>query len=572
MSFDGIVTRSVVHELSNNLINGRITKIKQPYKSDLFITVRANRKNFQLLISVNPSFSRMHLTDKKTENPADPPMFCMMLRKHLEGGFIRAINQQGMERVVTFEIEGRNELGDRSEKQLIFEIMGKHSNVLLVEKQSGLILDAIKHLPPSVNRHRTVLPGREYTAPPAQHKADPLTSDEDEVLRKLDFNQGKLAKQMVDAFTGISPLIASEIVHRAGLGDSRKAASSFTDVMEDIRSHHYRPQMIDVNGKEYYSVVELTYLQGKPRYFDTISELLERFHSGKAERDRVKQQAHDLERMLRNEWQKNKKKLKKLDQTIKKSEKALQSQKFGELLTANMHLLRGGEKHIEVLDYYEENGAQLTIPLNPEKSPSENAQNYFRKYNKAKTSLQMTAKQIRETNKEMDYLDQLIQQIESAAPSDIEDIREELSEQGYIKKRIQKNNKKKKKSSRPQPEKFTSSEGIEVLVGKNNKQNEYVTNRIAHQGDTWLHTKDIPGSHVVIRSDNFGEQTLLEAANIAAFYSKAKYSASVPVDYTIIKHVHKPSGAKPGFVTYDHQSTVFVTPDEDLVLRLRKTD
>ncbi|SDH91869.1 Rqc2 family fibronectin-binding protein [Alteribacillus bidgolensis] len=568
MSFDGIMTRAVIHECEQHLLNGRITKIKQPYKTDLLLTIRANRKNKQLLISANPSFSRMHLTNASFENPPEPPMFCMLLRKHIEGGFIREIKQNEMERIVTFVIEGKNEIGDVSIKHLIIEIMGKHSNIMLVEEESNQILDSMKHLPPSVNRHRTILPGREYIGPPKQHKADPLAADENEVLRKLDSNQGKIDHQLVQAFTGLSPQTAKEIVHRAGLGSTEKIAASFTDVMKNVKEHHYYPQIKSTDGKEYYSVIELTHLKGSTKVFDSVSELLDRFHSGKAERDRVKQQAHDLERLLRNEWQKNKKKIKKLEKTVQQAEKAHDAQKYGELLTANLHLIKGGEKEIEVIDYYDENGGTLIIPLNPEKTPSENAQSFFRKYNKAKTSLEMGKKQIKQTKEEMVYLEQLIQQLESAAPSDIDEIREELSEQGYVKKRAKKG-KKKHKPAKPVLEKYVSNDGTEILVGKNNKQNEYLTSRVAHKEDTWLHTKEIPGSHVVIRSNSLSEQTLLEAANIAAYYSKAKDSASVPVDYTKIKHVRKPNGAKPGFVTYEQQSTVFVTPDEDLILKLR---
>ncbi|SDG96075.1 Predicted component of the ribosome quality control (RQC) complex, YloA/Tae2 family, contains fibronectin-binding (FbpA) and DUF814 domains [Alteribacillus persepolensis] len=568
MSFDGIMTRAVVHELFEHLANGRITKIKQPYPTDLLITVRANRKNHQLFLSANPSFARMQLTSASFQNPAEPPMFCMLLRKHIENGFIREIKQDGMERVVTFVIEGKNEIGDTSTKHLIIEIMGKHSNIILVDESSNQILDSMKHLPPSVNRHRTVLPGRPYVEPPKQNKRNPLPAEKTDVLKALDANQGKIDRQLVQAFTGLSPQTAKEIVHRAGLGSAEKIADTFIKMMQNVNNHCYRPNIKLSGSKEYYSVMELTHTDGKSQYFDSVSEMLERFHTGKAERDRVKQQAHDLERLLRNEWQKNKKKIKKLEQTIQQAEKALSSQKYGELLTANLHLVHGGEKEVEVMDYYDENGGSLTIPLDPEKTPSENAQSYFRKYNKAKTSLEMGRQQITEAKEEMTYIEQLIQQVESASVGDIADIREELSEQGYLKKQVSKRNKR-KKSSQPALEKYTSTDGTDILVGKNNKQNEYLTSKVANKEDTWLHTKNIPGSHVVIRGASFSEQTLAEAANIAAYYSKAKDSASVPVDYTKVRHVRKPNGAKPGFVTYEQQSTIFVTPDEELLYQLR---
>ncbi|RSL31285.1 fibronectin/fibrinogen-binding protein [Salibacterium salarium] len=569
MSFDGTMTKAVIDECKNTFLNGRITKIKQPYKTDLLLTIRANHTNHQLLLSANPSFSRMHLSDIKVENPKEPPMFCMLLRKHIEGGFIREIRQDGMERIVTFVIEGKNELGDTSLKHLVVEIMGKHSNIMLIEEDTNLILDSMKHLPPSVNSYRTILPGREYTAPPEQNKQNPLEANEETVVRKLDMNQGKLDRQLVESFSGVSPQTAAEVIHRTGLGSTpNKIAAGFVEIMKEIKQERYSPQIVFADSKEYYSVLELGHVEGQKQEFDSVSDMLDRFHSGKAERDRVKQRAHDLERLLRNEWQKNKKKIKKLEQTEQRAEKALQAQKSGELLTANLHLIKGGETEIEVIDYYDENGGTTVIELDPEKSPSENAQSFFRQYNKAKKSLEMSKQQITEARSEMTYLEQLIQQLESAAPSDIEEIREELSEQGYIKKRVQKG-KKKKKTALPVLEKFVASDGTEMYVGKNNKQNEYLTSRVANRDDTWLHTKEIPGSHVVVRSNDVTEETLLEAANIAAYYSKAKESSSVPVDYTKIKHVRKPNGAKPGFVTYDNQSTVFVTPDQDLVFNLR---
>ncbi|WP_018921311.1 Rqc2 family fibronectin-binding protein [Salsuginibacillus kocurii] len=568
MSFDGIVTRAITHELSETLVPGRITKIKQPTAQDIILTIRANRTNHQLLVSVHPSFARLHLTNQSFENPAEPPMFCTLLRKHLDGAFIRAIEQKEMERIITLTIEGRDELGDPSEKKVIIEIMGKHSNVTLVDAESEQIIDGIKHLSPAVNRHRTIMPGRTYVFPPAQHKRNPLEADEEECLKQLDPNQGKIDKQIVSAFSGISPLVASEITHRAGLGNVRQVAEAFTTIFADISKHHYSPTLVTSKDKEYFSALPLTQFNEQASHFESMSELLEQFFSGKAERDRVKQQAYDLERMLRNEWQKNKKKLKKLEKDLQKAEKDTEAQKLGELLTANMHLVKTGMEEIEVLDYYDEAGGSLTIVLDPEKSPSDNAQAYFQKYNKAKTTAQEAKKQNKLTVREMNYLEGLLQQIESASPGDIQEMREELEEEGYI-KRKQEKKKRKKKDTRPQLEKYRSSTGDEIYVGKNNKQNEHLTNRYARSSDIWLHTKDIPGSHVVIRNAEPEEATLMEAANIAAYFSKAKASSSVPVDYTEIKHVKKPSGAKPGFVTYDQQKTLYVTPDQSLIEQLK---
>ena len=568
MSFDGIMTQAVVQEVQQTLQSGRITKIHQPYKTDLVITVRANRKNHQLLLSVNPSLSRMHLTDEKYQNPPEPSMFCMLLRKHLEGGFVREVSQQGLERIVSLRIENKDEIGDLTERTLVMEIMGKHSNVVLLNEDRTHILDSMKHISPAQNTVRTILPGQTYIEPPSQHKANPLEAEAGDVLRALDANQGKLDRQLMQAFEGISPQSAKETAHRAGLGSLQKLADTFTALMSDVKIGNFQPQIVTTEAsKEYYSAIDLTHVDGTKETFDSVSAMLDRYHNGKAERDRVHQQAHDLERFLQNEREKNERKLKKLHQTITQAENRLVYQKYGELLTAHMHQLRGGENEIEVTDYYDPEGGTLTIELEPELSPSDNAQRYFKRYNKAKTSLSEAKKQIKLTRREIDYLDRLIQQVETAAPSDIDDIREELSDGGYLKKRVQK--KKQRKNTKPQVEQYVSSAGILLLVGKNNRQNEYVTNRVANVGDTWLHTKDIPGSHVVIRSTDVDEETLKEAAVLAAYFSKARSSSSVPVDYTLIRHVRKPNGAKPGFVTYDQQSTLFVTPEESLVLEMK---
>lgn len=568
MSFDGIMTQAVVQEVHQTLQSGRITKIHQPYKTDLVITVRANRKNHQLLLSVNPSLSRMHLTDEKYQNPLEPSMFCMLLRKHLEGGFVREVSQQGLERIVSLRIENKDEIGDLTERTLVMEIMGKHSNVVLLNEDRTHILDSMKHISPAQNTVRTILPGQAYIGPPSQHKANPLEAEAGDVLRALDANQGKLDRQLMQAFEGISPQSAKETAHRAGLGSLQKLADTFTALMQDVKNGNFQPQIVTTEAnKEYYSAIDLTHVDGTKESFDSVSAMLDRYHNGKAERDRVHQQAHDLERFLQNEREKNERKLKKLRQTITQAENRLVYQKYGELLTAHMHQLRGGENEIEVTDYYDPEGGTLTIELEPELSPSDNAQRYFKRYNKAKTSLSEAKKQIKLTRREIDYLDRLIQQVETAAPSDIDDIREELSDGGYLKKRVQK--KKQKKNTKPQVEQYVSSTGTLLLVGKNNRQNEYVTNRVANAGDTWLHTKDIPGSHVVVRSTDVDEETLKEAAVLAAYFSKARSSSSVPVDYTLIRHVRKPNGAKPGFVTYDQQSTLFVTPEESLVLEMK---
>lgn len=568
MAFDGIVTRAVTQDISSKLQTGRVVKIHQPYATDIVMTIRAQGVNYSLFISVNPNFARYHLTNVKFQNPKEPPLFCMVLRKHLEGAVIESITQDGLERIITFSFKGRNELGDVSFKKLTLELMGRHSNLIFMDEENDVILESIKHIPPSLSQYRTVLPGQSYQSPPHMDKKNPLTADDEEIVRAVDFNQGKIDKQLIQYFSGLSPQVVKEMIHRAGYVNRDTLPEAFREVLSPVGKNEYTPQMIVEDGKESFTVIPLTHKDGAVRSFDTVHDLLDGYFTNKAERDRVKQRAYDLERLLKNEFEKNKKKIKKLEKTLKDADKAAEQQKFGELLTANMHLVKPKQKEITVIDYYDEAQGELTIQLSPRKSASENAQQFFKKYHKLKNSVKFVKKEIRSARVEMEYFDRLIQQMELASTEDIEDIREELIQGGYLKNRSKQ--KKKKKQSVPTLDRYRSSAGIELYVGKNNKQNEYLTTRMARQDDTWLHTKDIPGSHVLIRSTNPDETSILEAATLAAYFSKSRMSANVPVDYTLIRHVKKPNGAKPGYVTYDKQTTVYVTPEEQLVEKLKQ--
>jgi predicted ribosome quality control (RQC) complex YloA/Tae2 family protein len=569
MSFDGLFTRAITNELSSLLKGGRINKIHQPYKNEIILAVRANGVNHKLLLSAHPSYARVQITNEQYDNPNEPPMFCMLLRKHLEGSIIEEIKQVGLDRMIIFEVKGRNELGDISYKQLIIEIMGRHSNIIIVDKNRNVILDSIKHISFAVNTHRAIMPGQEYIMPPKQEKLDPLESDTDDVLRSIDFNSGNLDKQLVASFAGISPILAREIVFKAGLANRMTLPQSFIETMNQIKEHSYNPSITYGSTKEAFYLIPLEHMKGEAKSYGSLSSLLDRFYFGKAERDRVKQQGNDLERLIINEKEKNEKKIKKLESTLEDAKKAEQFQLYGELLTANIFLAQRGMKEITVVNYYDEDGATITIPMDPRKTPSENAQKYFIKYQKAKNSVNIVLEQIELAKAEAAYFDALLQQVEAASPKDIEEIREELVEGGYIRARQKKSNKN-KQNQKPVLEKYQASDGTEIIVGKNNKQNDYLTNKAAARDDIWLHTKDIPGSHVVIRSKEPAEETILEAAQIAAYFSKARNSSSVPVDFTKVRHVKKPAGAKPGFVIYEQQQTVYVTPDEDTILKLKQ--
>ena len=586
MAFDGLVVHSLVRELQA-LVGGRIGKVHMPSANDIVLNLRAAGGGVKLLLSANPTYPRVHVTEQSFVNPLEAPMFCMLLRKHCEGGIVESITQPGLERIVVIRVRQRDELGDLSTKSIVIEIMGRHSNIILLDPASGQILDGIHHVTPAVSSHRVVLPGSAYVAPPEQHKRNPLETEREAFVKLLGeaAPEGAAAadweRAIVRHFSGISPLVAREIVYRAGIGQPVAAEAgggadaagrlwdSFRDIMEQIAQGNAEPNICEqpASGKSFFSVVRLSHLQGEPRSYASVSACLEAYYGDKAERDTVKQRASDMIRLLTNERVKNVKKLEKLRETLEEAGEADKYRVAGELLTASMHLFAKGDKEVEVIDYYDEQQRTVKLALDPLLTPSENAQKYFKKYAKLKNSLSVVKEQMSQAEAEIVYLDSVLQQLASAGMADIEEIRDELIEQGYMRSRGKKLHRK-KTGGKPSLACYTSSEGIPIYVGKNNTQNEYLTNRLAHPGDTWLHTKDIPGSHVVIRSPEFGEPTLSEAAMLAAYFSQARESSRVPVDYTRIRHVRKPGGAKPGFVIYDHQKTLFVTPDPELIKRL----
>lgn len=592
MSLDGIVTRALVDELQQT-IGARIHKLYQPTEHDLILHIRTGGKNRKLLLSANPTYPRVHFTEHSYMNPSEPPMFCMLMRKHCEGGVIEKIEQIGRERILHITVRSRDELGDESQKKIIIELTGRHSNIIIVDPASSTIIDGIHHVTPAISSFRIVMPGFAYTAPPEQHKLDPL-SVEPSVFESLFLEQIEaspeqiidfkfLSKWLVQHFSGVSPRLADEIVWRTGLftaldGQELTEATAeqeprtphtvilrlrevFLQAMDDVSQQRYKPTLlVDQRGKTYFSALEITHINGETQSFDTMSECMEHFYGDKAERDMIKQRVGDLFRFLQQEHAKNTKKLDKLEETLQDAQDADRFRIMGELLFASLHMISRGDNEITLINYYDENGASITIPLDPLLAPSDNAQRYFKKYNKAKNSIAVVQEQMTAAREENRYFETLMQQLEDATVQDAQEMREELVGQGYLRDRGRKD-KRKKKDSRPTVYCYTSSENIPIYVGKNNLQNEYVTNRLGKPNDTWLHTKDIPGSHVVIRSEQFGDATLEEAAQLAAYFSQAKHSSQVPVDYTLIRHVRKPNGAKPGFVIYERQKTLFITPD-----------
>lgn len=560
MAFDGLFTTAMTEELQQ-LVTGRIAKIHQPNAQEIVMHIRANSNNYKLLFSIHSAYARVQITTQTIDNPTEPPMFCTLLRKHLEGGVIAAITQEDGDRIITFDINATNEIGDPVKRIVSAEIMGRHSNVLLIDAQTNKIIDSLKHLPPAVNSYRTVMPGAAYIAPPAQQKANPFTTSAEDVATF--FARPREAKEVQQQFAGFSTMHAQELLHRIGDGDALTAWQQF---LQQLRGAH-APTYCEVGNKVLFSPTTITHVEEATESFTSLGALLDRVFFARAERDRVKQQAGDLERWLQNERDKLQLKMRKLEQDYARAEKLDTLQLYGELLMANIYAFSKGETSVTVANYYSEEGEMVTIPLNPRKTPVENAQHYYTRYTKAKNALIMVKQQLEKTAADLTYFELLAQQVQHASPSDIEEIREELAEQGLLRLRA---SKKKKKVTKPAPESYMSSTGIPISVGKNNKQNDFLTFKLAKRFETWLHTKDIPGSHVVIHSDAPDEQTLAEAAVLSAYFSKARESSAVPVDYTEVRHVKKPNGAKPGFVIYFEQKTLFVTPDEALVMQLKQ--
>lgn len=565
MAYDGLFTKKMIESLQD-LVSGRIHKINQLENDTIIIVVRQNRKNHQLLLSIHPSFSRLQITNKKYDNPFDPPMFARVFRKHLEGGFIQNIRQVGNDRRVEIDVQSKDEIGDTMYRTIILEIMGKHSNLILVD-ENRKIIEGFKHLTPNTNQYRTVMPGFEYEAPPSQNKLNPYEVSGQEALKYIDFNSGKISKQLLNTFEGFSPLITNEIVSRRQFMTQDTLPEAYDEVMAEtllapVPLFHKNHE----TGKEDFYFMKLNQFYDDIVQYDSLNDLLDRYYDARGERERVKQRANDLVRFVQQQLQKQQNKLSKLIDEYESAKDKETQQLYGELITANIYRIKQGDESVTALNYY--TGEEVTIPLNPTKSPSVNAQYYYKQYNRLKTREHELDHQIQLTKENIDYFSNIEQQLDHITVDDIDDIRDELADQGFMKQR---KNHKKKKNAQIKLQTYRSSDGDTILVGKNNKQNDYLTNKKAQKSHIWFHTKDIPGSHVVILNNHPSEETIKEAAMIAGYFSKAGNSGQIPVDYTEIRNVHKPSGAKPGFVTYDNQKTLYATPDYDKIQQMKES-
>lgn len=559
MTFDGLFTHAMIHELNQTLQNGRVTKISQPYPNEVILTIRANRTNYPVLLSANPRYARFQITQIPYTNPAVPTNFTMMLRKYLEGAKLLKIKQLDNDRVVYFEFLTRNELGDKLPLLLSAEIMGRYSNVILINQSTNKIIDTIKHVGMDQNRYRTLLPGATYRQPPTQNKENPFEQDSntfEELIQKYP-NREVLADNLLKQYQGISRDNA------LALADKLHSSNNFVQAFNDFLAMTEDP-IPTMNGNNFSIFAD----NPNDKKFTTLSEMLDVFYHTKANRDRVQQQGGQLLHVIRKNLQRNKKKLKKLSNELKATENADEYRIKGEVLTTYLYQIKRGMTKIALPNFYD-NNKEITISLSNQLSPSQNAQKYFKKYQKLKNAVTFINEQIELTKKEVAYLEEIQTQIELATPADLNDIKTELQQEGYIKKKQQKS----KHSSRVKinkPESFIASDGTEILVGKNNLQNEKLTLHTAKKADIWLHAKNIPGSHVIIKSNNPSDETLFEAAMLAAYFSKFRSSANVPIDYVQVKNIRKPNGSKPGFVIYEGQKTLTVTPTEDFVLELRQ--
>ena len=559
MTFDGLFTHAMIHELNQTLQNGRVTKISQPYPNEVILTIRANRTNYPVLLSANPRYARFQITQIPYTNPAVPTNFTMMLRKYLEGAKLLKIKQLDNDRVVYFEFLTRNELGDKLPLLLSAEIMGRYSNVILINQSTNKIIDTIKHVGMDQNRYRTLLPGATYRQPPTQNKENPFEQDSntfEELIQKYP-NREVLADNLLKQYQGISRDNA------LALADKLHSSNNFVQAFNDFLAMTEDP-IPTMNGNNFSIFTD----NPNDKKFTTLSEMLDVFYHTKANRDRVQQQGGQLLHVIRKNLQRNKKKLKKLSNELKATENADEYRIKGEVLTTYLYQIKRGMTKITLPNFYD-NNKEITISLSNQLSPSQNAQKYFKKYQKLKNAVTFVNEQIELTKKEVAYLEEIQTQIELATPADLNDIKTELQQEGYIKKKQQKS----KHSSRVKinkPESFIASDGTEILVGKNNLQNEKLTLHTAKKTDIWLHAKNIPGSHVIIKSNNPSDETLFEAAMLAAYFSKFRSSANVPIDYVQVKNIRKPNVSKPGFVIYEGQKTLTVTPTEDFVLELRQ--
>lgn len=550
MSFDGFFLHHLTKELQEELLYGRIQKVNQPFERELVLTIRNNRKNYKLLLSAHPVFGRVQITTADFQNPQTPNTFTMIMRKYLQGAVIESITQIENDRILEIAFSNKNEIGDNIKVTLVVEIMGKHSNIILIDKAESKIIESIKHIGFSQNSYRTILPGSTYLAPPKTEAKNPFTVS-DEKLFELLQTEDLAPRNLQKLFQGLGRDTAENL-----------AAQLSNDKLKQFRAFFARPCQPNMTDKSFAAVL----FDKSDKQFDSLSELLDVFYQDKAERDRINQQSSDLIHRVQTELDKNIKKLGKQEKELLATENAEEFRQKGELLTTYLTLVPNNQDQVELDNYY--TNEKIVIALDKSLTPSQNAQRYFKKYQKLKEAVKHLTGLIQETKDTITYLESVETALNHASISDIEDIREELVETGFVKRRT-----RDKRHKRKKPEQYLASDGKTIImVGRNNLQNDELTFKMAKKGELWFHAKDIPGSHVLIKDNlNPSDEVKTDAAELAAYYSKARLSNLVQVDMIEAKKLNKPTGGKPGFVTYTGQKTLRVTPTEEKINSMRMT-
>ena len=570
MAFDGITISNIVKELNDTILNGRIAKIAQPENDELLLTIKPAKGQVRLVISASASLPLIYLSRDNKPSPVTAPNFCMLLRKHIANGRIVGISQPSLERIIRFEIEHLDELGDLCRKSLIVEIMGKHSNIIFCNEK-GMIIDSIKHVSAQMSSVREVLPGREYFIPDTMKKENPLDIPEENFTQELLSKPMPVGKAIYNSFTGISPVVAEEICHLAGIDSSIPASEmsadllshlyrQFTYFMEQVTERKFSPAIYyEGNEPKEFSSLPLTHFSNyQVKSFDSISEVIRTYYSSRDLITRIRQKSSDLRRVVQTALERNRKKYDLQLKQLRDTENRDKYKVYGELIHTYGYNLEEGAKELEALNYY--TNEMIKIPLDPQKTPQENAKKYFDRYNKQKRTFEALSELIKETKDEIDYLESVSKSLDIArSEDDLIQIKEELIESGFIRRK--QSSKKVKITSKPFH--YISSDGFHMYVGKNNLQNEELTFHFANGGDWWFHAKKAPGSHVIVKTngEELPDRTFEEAARLAAHYSKNSGAEKVEVDYVEKKQVKKPNGSKPGFVVYYTNYSMMIDSD-----------
>ena len=585
MPLDALCLSGVVAELKPILTGAKIDKVHQPGRDEMILALRLGRGNGRLLLSASPNHPRLQMTELSRENPDAPPMFCMLLRKHLMGGRILSVEQPHLERIVELRLEVLDELGDRKERRLILEAMGRRANLVLVDDQ-GRIVDCLRRVDGDMSAQRQLLPGLFYRLPPAMEKADPTALDGGEWLRRVEQAPGesRVDHWLLDTFGGWSPLVCREIAFRAGgrvdvtfdeLGPQGRVrvGEAAEALLKTVRENNFTPTVISVEKrpKDFTFFPAEQYEEaGECTAYPTFSALMDRFYEQRENQERIRQKGQDLIRSVTNARDRTARKIANQQRELEATQDRERLRQFGDIITSNLHAMERGMATLRAMDFYAPDGGEVEIKLDPLLTPQQNAAKYYKEYNKAKTAEEMLTIQLEKGRRELDYLNSVLENITLAeGERDLQEIRQELADTGYLRRQIKGKDKGRRLS--PKPMEFRSTAGLRISVGKNNMQNDLLTCKQAFKSDIWFHTQKIHGSHVILWTGGAQPdlQSLNEAACLAAWFSQGRESGKVPVDYTPVKYVKKPAGARPGMVVYTTYETAWVTPDESLVKRLR---